>query len=215
MIPWLDSEDDYAPFPNPDTALIEPDGLLAAGGSLRPTRLLQAYRNGIFPWYSQGEPILWWNPSRRAIIYPSRIHISRSLRRLLKKETFEFKHNSAFREVILNCAAPRTCGGGTWISEDMIEAYCTLHTLGYARSIECFLNEKLVGGIYGVQLGRVFFGESMFHSVSNASKAVMVETANQADISLIDCQIPNNHLESMGAEMITRKEFLSLLNMFC
>jgi leucyl/phenylalanyl-tRNA--protein transferase len=215
MIPWLDAEDDHTPFPDPATALSEPDGLLAAGGSLRPLRLLNAYRNGIFPWYNPGEPILWWSPSQRAVIYPDQIHISRSLQRTLRKTPFTFTQNTAFCDVMLGCAAPRGSSNASWITIEMITAYCELHKLGYARSIECYLDKNLVGGIYGVQLGRVFFGESMFHTVANASKAVLVETAKQADIALIDCQIPNPHLESMGMVMIPKNEFMVLLNQWC
>ncbi|MBN1379893.1 MAG: leucyl/phenylalanyl-tRNA--protein transferase [Gammaproteobacteria bacterium] len=215
MIPWLDETDDGTPFPDPQTALSEPDGLLAAGGSLRPLRLLSAYRRGIFPWYNPGEPVLWWAPSQRAVIYPEQIHIPRRLQRELRKLPFEISHNKAFRDVMIACAAPRKISEASWISTEMIDAYCDLHVLGYARSIECYLNNKLVGGIYGVQLGQVFFGESMFHTVSNASKAVLIETARQPDIALIDCQIPNPHLESMGMVMVPRDEFLGLLDEFC
>lgn len=215
MIPWLDADDDHSPFPDPSRALMEPDGLLAAGGSLRPLRLLSAYRNGIFPWYNPGEPILWWSPSQRAVIFSEQIHVSRSLRRAMQKMPFQLKHNSAFREVMQACAAPRAGHHGTWITPEMISAYCRLHKLGYARSIECYLDNQLVGGIYGVQLGRVFFGESMFHTVSNASKIVLVEIARQADITLIDCQMPNPHLESMGMVMISRDEFSALLKKWC
>ena len=215
MIHWLDIDDDHSPFPDASLALDEPDGLLAAGGSLRPLRLLNAYRNGIFPWYNPGEPVLWWTPSRRAVIFPERIHISRRLRRTLRRTPSVITHNTAFREVMLGCAAPRADSNATWISREMIVAYCELHHLGYARSIECRLNDKLVGGIYGVQLGRVFFGESMFHTVTDASKVVLAETARQPDIALIDCQIPNTHLESMGMELIPRDEFLALLDKWC
>jgi leucyl/phenylalanyl-tRNA--protein transferase len=215
MIPWLDADDDQTPFPDPATALIEPDGLLAAGGSLRPQRLLNAYRHGIFPWYSPGEPILWWSPSQRAVIFPDQIHVSRRLQRTLRKTPFTFTHNTAFREVITACAAPRDDIDATWITEEMISAYCKMHELGYARSIECYLDNKLAGGIYGIQLGRVFFGESMFHTISNASKAVLIETAKQPDIGLIDCQIPNKHLETMGMTMIPRDKFMGLLDQLC
>ncbi len=215
MIPWLDVDNDNSPFPDPDSALLEPDGLLAAGGSLTPTRLLNAYRSGIFPWYNPGEPVLWWSPSQRAIIYPEQVHISRRLHRFLKNTAFEIKHNTAFSEVIKSCAEPRRSGNATWLSSEMIAAYCEMHKLGYARSIECYLHGDLVGGIYGIHLGKVFFGESMFHTASNASKAVLIEAAEQPDIALIDCQIPNAHLESMGMTMIPRKEFMGLLKKWC
>ncbi len=215
MIPWLDTEDDTSAFPDPGAALTDPDGLLAAGGSLRPARLLNAYRHGIFPWFNPGEPILWWSPSKRAVIYPERIHISRRLQRALRKTPFTIKHNTAFTEVIEACAAPRHSGDATWISPAMIAAYCDMHKLGYARSIECYLDDKLVGGIYGIHLGKIFFGESMFHTVTNASKAVLIEASRQSDIRLIDCQIPNAHLETMGMTLIPREEFRSLLNKWC
>lgn len=215
MIPWLDTDDDHTPFPTPETALTEPDGLLAAGGSLRPLRLLRAYRSGIFPWFNPGEPILWWNPSQRAVIFPERLHLSRSLRRTLRKTPFELTYNTAFREVMLGCAEPRDNSPGTWITPEMIEAYTELHRLGFARSVECRRNGELVGGIYGVHLGRVFFGESMFSRVTNASKVALVEVARSPDIALIDCQIPNPHLETLGMETIEREQFMTLLDRWC
>ena len=215
MIPWLDSDDDHTQFPKHSEALTEPDGLLAAGGSLRPLRLLQAYRNGIFPWYNPGEPILWWSPSQRAVIYPEKIHVSRRLQRELRNTNMEITYNTAFREVMLNCAAPRKKSLGTWITEEMIEAYCELNKLGFARSVECNLFGKLVGGIYGVQLGRVFFGESMFSLLPNASKIALIDVARSPDVSLIDCQMPNPHLETMGMQLIPRRHFLQLLKRYC
>ena len=215
MIPWLDVNNDNSPFPDPNTALLEPDGLLAAGGSLTPARLLNAYRQGIFPWYNPGEPVLWWSPSQRAVIFPEQIRVSRRLQRYLKSSAFEIKQNTAFREVINACAKPRGSGNATWLSSEMIAAYCEMHKLGHARSIECYLHDKLVGGIYGIHLGKIFFGESMFHTVTNASKAVLIEAAKQPDIALIDCQIPNTHLESMGMTMIPRTDFIALLDKWC
>lgn len=215
MIPWLDTDDDHTPFPHVDEALAEPDGLLAAGGSLRPLRLLRAYRGGIFPWYNPGEPILWWNPSQRAVIFPERIHVSRSLRKALRRRPFEYTHNTAFREVMLGCAEPRKNSADTWITPEMVEAYCDLHRLGYARSLECRLDGELVGGIYGVQLGRVFFGESMFSRVPNASKAALIEVARSPEVALIDCQIPNPHLETLGMTVIPRERFMALLYRWC
>lgn len=215
MIPWLDPDDDHTPFPEADTALSEPDGLLAAGGSLRPLRLLRAYRSGIFPWFNPGEPILWWNPSHRAIIFPEHLHISRSLKRTLREAPFELSHNTAFREVMLGCAEPRKTSPGTWITPEMVDAYTRLQRLGYARSVECWSDGKLAGGIYGVHLGRVFFGESMFSRISNASKVALVEVARSPDIALIDCQIANPHLERLGMETVSREHFLKLLDALC
>ena len=215
MIPWLDPDDDSTPFPKHSGALSEPDGLLAAGGSLRPLRLLQAYRNGIFPWFNPGEPILWWSPSQRAIIYPDNVHISRRLQRSLRKQPFTYTHNTAFREVMMHCAGPRKNCPGTWITDEMIHAYCELQRLGFARSVECRIDGELVGGIYGVQLGRVFFGESMFSHVSNASKAALYQVIQSPDVALLDCQLPNPHLETLGMQTIPKEMFLYLLESLC
>lgn len=211
MIPWLDAEDDSTPFPDHGEALSEPDGLLAAGGSLRPLRLLQAYRQGIFPWFNPGEPVLWWSPTDRAVIYPDEFHLSRRLRRSLRQTPFEYTRNTAFKEVMINCAAPRKNCRGTWITNDMIEAYCELHRLGFAHSVECRISGELVGGVYGVQLGRVFFGESMYSRADNASKAALYQIALSPDVELIDCQLPNAHLETLGMQMIPRETFLEQL----
>ncbi|GIX21609.1 MAG: leucyl/phenylalanyl-tRNA--protein transferase [Gammaproteobacteria bacterium] len=215
MIPWLDPDDDQGPFPPPEAALAEPDGLLAAGGSLRPLRLLRAYRQGIFPWFNPGEPILWWHPSRRAVIFPEDLHLSRSTRKALRRRPFQITWNTAFGEVMRACAAPRRGQTGTWIGPDMIEAYQRLHRLGYARSVECWRDGELVGGIYGVQLGRVFFGESMFSRVDNASKAALAAVAAAPDVALIDCQLPNPHLERLGMVLLPRARFVELLDRWC
>ena len=215
MIYWITPEDTADTFPPVDTALPEPDGLLAAGGDLTPARLIAAYRRGIFPWFSEGEPILWWCPSERAVIKPEEIHISRSLNKVFRRQTFRITKNTAFNDVIAGCAAPRHYSNGTWITEDMMYAYRRLHQLGYAHSIECWLDNQLAGGLYGVKIGNVFFGESMFSAATNASKVALVSLARQGDIKLIDCQIPNDHLETMGMTLIPRQEFIHLLNCYC
>jgi leucyl/phenylalanyl-tRNA--protein transferase len=215
MIPWLDPYNDSEPFPDVESALTEPDGLLAAGGSLRPERLLLAYHCGIFPWYNKGEPILWWCPSQRAVIYPGSIHISHSLDKAMRKQPFAITHNKAFRDVMLGCAEPRKGKGGTWITAEMLSAYYKLFQLGYGHSVECWQDGKLVGGVYGVQLGHVFFGESMFSRVTNASKIALVELSRQKNVALIDCQLPNDHLASMGMVTVERQEFLKLLERYC
>ncbi|MBA3582243.1 MAG: leucyl/phenylalanyl-tRNA--protein transferase [Gammaproteobacteria bacterium] len=198
-------------FPHPEMALDEPDGLLAAGGDLSPQRLVSAYRQGIFPWYNSGEPILWWSPSQRAVLFPERFHVSRSFRRYLNQHTFNITWNQDFNAVIAACAAPRSYANDTWITAEMQNAYKRLHILGYAHSLECWQADELIGGIYGVQLGCVFFGESMFSRISNGSKLALYALAQRADIQLIDCQIPNPHLMSLGVERMTRTEFLQRL----
>lgn len=207
----LPADDDAAPFPAVDHAARVPNGLLAVGGSLRPRRLLEAYRHGIFPWFSDGEPILWWSPDPRCVLFPERLHVPRSLRRTLNRGTFEVSRDRAFGAVIRGCAAARPGSPGTWIVPAMIDAYCELHRLGYARSFECWADGELAGGIYGVHLGRVFFGESMFSRRSDASKVALVHVARAADVALIDCQMPSAHLARLGAECISRPHFLRLL----
>src|SRR3569833_556584 len=169
---WLDPHDDGALFPDVERALREPDGLLAAGGDLSHRRLMNAYRHGIFPWYSAGQPILWRPPDPRAGLYPERLHVSRRLRKTLRKGEYEVRFDSAFRDVVTQCAQPRGDGLGTWLTEEMIEAYCVLHRLGYAHSAESWHDGKLVGGLYGIAIGMVFFGESMFARRSDASCAL-------------------------------------------
>lgn len=210
-IPYLPPWDDEIPFPPPSTALDEPPGLLAAGGSLRPARLLAAYRNGIFPWYGEGDPILWWSPDPRCVIFPESLHISRRLRRTLRRRPFTVTRDRAFRAVVEGCARPRSGDSGTWILPEMAEAYAVMHRRGCATSFECWDESGLVGGIYGMHLGRVFFGESMFSRRTNASKIALAHAAAADDIALIDCQLPNPHLERLGAREIPRAEFLALL----
>ncbi|MDX1695830.1 MAG: leucyl/phenylalanyl-tRNA--protein transferase [Ketobacteraceae bacterium] len=211
-IPLVKSDDTR--FPPVEMALKEPEGLLAAGGDLSVERLLEAYRQGIFPWYEEGQPILWWSPDPRCVVFPSEYKISRSIRKVINKGTFTIRMDTAFREVIEACAAPRSYSDGTWITDDMLTAYCRLHHQGYAHSVECWQDGTLVGGLYGVSLGRVFFGESMFSRVSNASKVAFVNLVNHCqrmDFPLIDCQVTNHHLLSLGAHEIPRERFTRLL----
>ncbi len=212
-IVWL--EDNQHEFPPVEQAFTEPDGLLAAGGSLSPEILLKAYRQGIFPWYSQGQPILWWTPDPRCVLFPGKLKISRSLRKTLNKSLYEIKQDSAFRDVMLNCAKPRDDEAGTWITADMLAAYTHMHELGYAHSVECWQNGELVGGLYGISLGEMFFGESMFSRKPDASKVALEYLCNTVRPKLIDVQVYSKHMESLGAEMIPRKIFIDYLKKFC
>jgi leucyl/phenylalanyl-tRNA---protein transferase len=201
--------DDNPGFPDP--ALAEEDGLLAIGGDLSLERLLVAYSNGIFPWFSEGEPILWYSPHQRCVIYPDKIKISKSMQKILKQEVFKITFNQAFAEVIRNCATTERKGqDGTWITNEMQQAYINLHQQGYAHSVEVWLENQLVGGLYGLKVNRVFCGESMFSHVSNASKAALI-FLSKMNIDLIDCQLPNDHLMSLGAEMISRELYMEML----
>jgi len=217
-LPWLDPYDDGQPFPNPEHALEEPDGLLAVGGNLSPRRLLRAYRNGIFPWYSLGQPILWWSPNPRTVLFPQSLKISRSLRKTLKKAPFSVTMDSAFARVMQHCSEPRSQQPGTWITPAMSAAYKRLYQLGYAHSVETWHDGQLVGGLYGVAIGRVFYGESMFSRMNDASKVALVALCDQLqrwEFALIDCQMHTTHLISLGAEDIPRQVFLTLLRRFC
>lgn len=200
-------------FPSPDLA--RPDGLIAVGGDLCTERLISAYRLGIFPWYNPGEPILWWSPDPRLILYPKELHVSRRLGRIIRQGRFKITFDKAFDEVISLCAEVRLkAGDGTWISDDMIEAYSRLHRQGMAHSAEAWFDGRLAGGLYGVAIGRVFFGESMFSRVDNASKSALVELARQLDVwgfSIIDCQVTTRHLISLGARNIPRNAFTARL----
>lgn len=209
MIPWLDATTDFPPVTR---ALREPNGLLAAGGDLSVTRLLNAYRHGIFPWFNPGEPILWWSPDPRMMLVPEEFRISHSLRKTLHKQKFEVRFDTAFEAVMRACAAPRDGQAGSWIHEDMIAAYCALHELGYAHSVESWQDNQLAGGLYGVAIGRMFYGESMFSRVSDASKVALAHLARQLerwDFGLIDCQMNTPHLASLGAREIPRTDFLA------
>lgn len=204
--------DDDLSFPNP--ALAEEDGLLAIGGDLSLERLLLAYSNGIFPWFSEGDPILWYSPHQRCVIYPERIKVSKSMKKILKDSLFSVTVNTAFEAVIKNCAdTPRIGQDGTWITDEMQDAYINLHQKGFAHSIEVWLDKTLVGGLYGIKINRVFCGESMFSHVSNASKRALIYLS-ETDIDLIDCQLPNDHLMSMGAEMIDREIYTAMLKIY-
>jgi len=200
-------------FPTPDDA--EPDGLLAVGGDLSPQRLLAAYRRGIFPWYEDGQPILWWSPDPRLVLFPEEFHVSRRLHRTLRQGVFAVRFDTAFAEVIRNCAEIRTSAGqGTWITQEMQDAYTRLHELGFAHSVETWQDGELVGGVYGIALGRCFFGESMFSRRSNASKvalAVLSERAPELELELMDCQMTTQHLLSLGARELPRHDFLELV----
>lgn len=215
---WLDRRDQSYSFPSVQYALREPDGLLAIGGDLSPERLITAYRQGIFPWYNEGQPILWWAPDPRMVLFPDQLRISRSLRKTLRKNLFTVTADTAFSEVIEACSGPRRDHQGTWITSDMKQAYNRLHQLGYAHSIECWQDGELVGGLYGVAVGEVFFGESMFSHRTDASKVAfvrMVEQLKAWGFALIDCQIYSTHLESLGATTIPRDNFCDLLAEYC
>jgi leucyl/phenylalanyl-tRNA--protein transferase len=207
MIPWLTPE---TPFPPLDTALAHPNGLLAAGGDLSPQRLIEAYRCGIFPWFNEGDPILWWSPDPRMVLFPAELKISRSLRKTLKKANYTIRADSAFRQVVQACAAPRKGRPGTWIHDEMIAAYTALHEMGLAHSIETWMEGELVGGLYGVAQGKMFFGESMFSRTTDASKVAFVHLVRHLErrgFKMIDCQMKTAHLASFGAREISRKEF--------
>ncbi len=212
MIPWLDGAPD---FPSLQQALAQPNGLLAAGGGLDPPWLLAAYRQGIFPWFNPGEPILWWSPDPRLVLLPDELRISRSLRKTLRRRHFDIRVDSAFSAVIEACAAPRAPGLGTWISAEMRDAYQAMHELGYAHSVETWRDDRLVGGLYGMALGRVFFGESMFSIDSDASKVALVHLVRflrTRGYVMIDCQMKTAHLMSMGAREIARQQFREVLD---
>jgi leucyl/phenylalanyl-tRNA---protein transferase len=211
-LPWLDA-DDYE-FPSPTTALTIPNGLLAAGGDLHPARLLRAYQLGIFPWYNDDQPLLWWAPDPRMVLFPSELHVSRSLAKVLKSKHFTVSSDRAFAAVLAGCAGPRPGSEGTWLTAAMQAAYLQLHQLGHAHSVEVWQGATLVGGVYGIALERIFYGESMFSHVSNASKVALTVLARalaQADYRLIDCQVASAHLSSLGARLLSRHDFSAYL----
>lgn len=211
---WLGPPGSEVRFPDPATALTWPNGLLAAGGDLSPERLLAAYRLGIFPWYETGQPILWWCPDPRAVIFPRELHIARRLRRFLSGRQFEASFDREFGAVVYGCTRSELPGAGTWITREMISAYTQLHELGHAHSVEVWAGEELAGGLYGVAVGGVFFAESMFSRQPNASKAAMLFLAQELrarEFLLMDCQLPSRHLATMGAREIPRREFLALV----
>ena len=213
-ITWLTPDRDRDWFPPLDQALDEPEGLLAAGGDLSPERLLAAYRRGIFPWYSAGQPVLWWSPNPREVLLPQEFRCSRSLAKTLRNRGFEVTFDCDFAAVVAACAARREHSAGTWITPEMLAAYCRLYDDGHAHSVEVRLDGQLVGGLYGVLMGRVFFGESMFSRERDASKvalARLVEKAIVAGVQLIDCQLPTPHLRSLGSRPVSRTEFGKLV----
>lgn len=212
MIPWLDPAQLW--FPDVDSALAEPPGLLAAGGDLSPGRLLHAYSLGIFPWYEQGQPILWWSPDPRAVLFPSEFRLRRSLRKRLRNSPCQLRFDSAFEQVVAACAAPRSYSEDTWITDEMAQAYLALHGRGFAHSVELWQERELVAGLYGVALDRVFFGESMFTRIRDGSKmalAALVFHLQREGYALLDCQMRTAHLEFMGSRPLPRKAFRSLL----
>ncbi|MCH8506856.1 MAG: leucyl/phenylalanyl-tRNA--protein transferase [Ectothiorhodospiraceae bacterium] len=212
---WL-SEQDEARFPPVQTALREPNGLVAVGGSLSPQRLVSAYRQGIFPWFEEGQPILWWSPDPRALLYPEQLRVSRSLRKRLRNGGFEVTLDQAFGEVIDACAAPRDGAQGTWITDGMQAAYTRLHQLGQAHSVEVWQRGDLVGGLYGVAQGAAFFGESMFSLQTDASKialAWLCRQLQQWDYAFLDCQVSSAHLATLGAQDVPRRRFIRELEM--
>jgi leucyl/phenylalanyl-tRNA--protein transferase len=214
----LDPNNPGQDFPPVDKALREPDGLLAVGGCLSQYRLLNAYRHGIFPWYNPGDPILWWSPNPRLVLFPDKLIVSRSLHKTLRKNIFSVTFDRAFNEVIKSCAGQRKDAAGTWITTEIDDAYNQLHQAGFAHSVEAWSGDELVGGLYGVALGQVFFGESMFHTKTDASKVAfvtLVERLKLWDFRLIDCQVHTKHLSSFGAEEIDRNYFITLLDRYC
>jgi leucyl/phenylalanyl-tRNA---protein transferase len=213
-IVWLSEHDSPEAFPPVDRALREPDGLLAAGGDLSPSRLLAAYRRGIFPWYSRGQPILWWCPDPRAVLMPDQMKVSRSLAKTIRNRGFVTRVDTAFREVIRACGSSELRPGGTWLSPEMRAAYMKLHKLGFAHSVETWLEDRLVGGLYGVALGEMFFGESMFSLERDASKVALKRLCDELlarRFHMIDCQMATPHLLSLGAELIPRAQFTRVL----
>jgi len=212
VIPWLNPND---PFPPLDSALREPNGLLAAGGDLSPQRLIDAHSRGIFPWFNPGEPVLWWSPNPRMVLFPNELKVSRSLRKTLKRHTYEVRADTAFRQVMEACAAPRDGHSGTWVTPAMIAAYTELHRQSLAHSVETWMDDQLVGGLYGVSLGRMFYGESMFSLATDASKIAFVHLVRQLErwgFGMIDCQMKTAHLASLGAREIPRAEFSQKLS---
>ncbi|ADX67844.1 MULTISPECIES: leucyl/phenylalanyl-tRNA--protein transferase [Weeksella] len=208
---WLNSTDNYFP----DYVHASEEGILAIGGDLSPERLLLAYSKGIFPWFNQEDPILWWFPPERFVLFPANLKVSKTMRKVFRNQQFHFTENLAFEQVIRLCAEiPRKNQDGTWLTEEMIEAYVELHRLGWAKSIEVWEEDTLVGGFYGIEVGRVFCGESMFSKVSNASKAGFIHfiATNFHEYDLIDCQVYTEHLESLGAEMISAETFLQYIS---
>jgi leucyl/phenylalanyl-tRNA--protein transferase len=211
VIPFLDPDD---PFPTVERALREPNGLLAAGADLSPERLLDAYSRGIFPWFGEDDPVLWWSPDPRMVLLATELHVSRSLRKTIRSGRLRVTMDACFTQVMEGCASPRPGQEGTWITDEMTDAYSQLFRLGYAHSVETWAGDRLVGGVYGVALGRMFFGESMFSRVADASKVALVSLVRQLDrwkFPCVDCQMSTGHLASLGAREIPRTEFVRQL----
>lgn len=213
---WIEPGTEDLDFPDTCLALRDPDGLLAIGGDLSCKRIISAYQQGIFPWFSDGQPVLWWSPDPRFVLFPENLKISRSLKKTIRKNSFSITINKNFESVIKECAKkPRLGQTGTWITQDMQQAYLDLHHAGFAYSVEAWKGKQLVGGLYGIAIGRVFFGESMFNHERDASKVAFshfVQYLQSIDFKLIDCQVYTGHLESLGAQQITRVDFIKLLN---
>ena len=215
---WIDPDAPVVDFPDVALALAEPNGLLAIGGDLSRERLLLAYSRGIFPWFDPEQPILWWAPDPRLVLEPASLKLSRSLKKTLRRGKFTLTMDTCFSEVIQACSGRRPKQAGTWISTEMQAAYCDLHTAGYAHSVECWFDGELAGGLYGVSIGHIFFGESMFTRVTDASKIAFVALARQLErwhFPLIDCQVYTSHLESLGASLMPRKQFCEVLQREC
>ena len=217
-ITWLAPHDPADAFPDVSAALREPDGLLAAGGDLSADRLLTASRHGIFPWYDEGQPILWWSPDPRCVLFPQDLHVSRRLAQEIRNTPLTVRFNHAFAAVVRACAQPRRHQSGTWITPDIAIAFEHLHTKGWAHSVEIWAQDRLVGGLYGLVIGRVFFGESMFSRVNNASKMALValtQTMLESGMALLDCQVVSRHLATLGATTLPRPEFIAVLDRAC
>ena len=215
---WIDPNAPVIDFPDVELALCEPDGLLAVGGDLGVERLLLAYSRGIFPWFGPDQPILWWAPDPRLILEPANLNISRSLKKTLRQGKFTVTMDRCFGEVVKACSRSRPKQSGTWITDEMLAAYTDLHAAGYAHSVECWFDDKLAGGLYGVSIGRIFFGESMFTRVTDASKVAFVALTRQLErwhFPLIDCQVHTSHMESLGASFIPRRQFSRILQREC
>ena len=214
---WLDPFDKRH-FPEVALAMTDPNGLLAVGGDLSTERLLQAYRSGIFPWYSDGQPMMWWSPDPRAVLFLPALKISRSLKKSIRNSQYELRLNSDFDGVLKNCATPRRDGLGTWITDEMARAYNRLHREAHAHSIEVWQEGQLVGGMYGIAIGKIFFGESMFSRIRDASKialAALVKHLDPHQFAFIDCQVESAHLNSLGAQVIPRPQFIRYLDLYC
>lgn len=216
---WLDPSKSNAPFPDVEKALLNPEGLLAAGGDLSVTRLLNAYRKGIFPWYENGQPILWWSPNPRCVLFTKKFKISTSLRKTLRRHKWTVTFDGDFKKTVAACAAPRSYARGTWITDEMTKAYTSLHRHDCAHSVELWdFQERLIGGVYGVLIGKMFFGESMFSFQTNASKvalAYMISHLHQWGFPLVDCQLPSAHLSSLGAQTIPRSHYIKIMTELC